>query len=124
MSKRSRQTGAAIVAASLLAVLLVSSAAAQSAKTETIVVGTLVGEKCVETGKLRPCPLEWAYPMVLFGEAGAYKLALAPIGVKLWELDRAFGRRVALKGSLSGDTFTIRSLALLEPLEEGKVTRA
>ncbi len=124
MKRREGSTIVAIVVACLVAVTFVSDAAAQGGTAETIVAGTLVGEKCVETGKLKPCPLEWAYPMVLFGESGTYKLALAPVGVNLWELDRAFGKRVAVKGILAGDMLTIRSLALLEPLDEGKVSRA
>ncbi len=89
-----------------------------------ILVGTLVGEKCVETGKLSPCYVEWAYPMVLFNQQGVYRLELDAVGVNLWELDRAFGKRVALKGRLRGDTITIRNMAPLEPLDSGQIVKA
>lgn len=119
----------AFIVAFLVAMSLPTVSTAQEPTTgasgeEVILVGTLVGEKCVETGKLTPCYVEWAYPMVLFNEQGVYRLKLDAVGVSLWELDRAFGKKVALKGRLNGDTITIRNMAPLEPLESGKIVKA
>lgn len=62
VNRRSARITIAIVVACLAVVSLVSSAIAQGGTAATIFVGTLVGEKCVETGKLKPRPLKCSQP--------------------------------------------------------------
>jgi len=79
--------------------------------------GKLIGEECAKRLKLTDCYLEYAYPMVLFTDEGEYyRLKLG--GVDQLELDKAFGKRVEISGTLEGRTIRVRRLKVLEPVGE------
>jgi hypothetical protein len=79
--------------------------------------GKLIGEECAQQLKLGECFLEKAYPMVLFTEEGDYyRVELK--GVDIVELDRAFGKRVELTGTVSDGEIKVKKIEILEPVNQ------
>lgn len=95
-----------------VAVLLLGWAAGAGAQE---VKGWLVGEKCALAGKVGECFLENAYPMVLFtGEGEFYRIDLD--GVDAIELDKAFGKEVAVEGEMAENRIKVRQIKVVEPV--------
>lgn len=78
------------------------------------VKGWLVGEKCARAGKVGECFLEDAYPMVLFTAEGEF-YRIDSDEVDIVELDKAFGKEVAVEGEVTEDSIKVRKIQVKEP---------
>jgi hypothetical protein len=84
------------------------------------VKGRILGQQCVEKGKIGECYLKWADPMVFWTEEGdTYAIDLAASGIQQERLDEAYGLEVELYGRTvpgeKGDRVQISQLNILKP---------
>ena len=84
------------------------------------VKGRILGQQCVEKGKIGECYLKWADPMVFWTEEGdTYAIDLAASGIKQERLDEAYGLEVELYGKITpgekGERVQIAQLNILKP---------
>lgn len=98
--------------------------------------GRILGEKCVQMGKIGECYLQWAEPMVFWTEEGDYYHikfgGKMPVGETdectaekfCWQgkdldqaaLDKGFGQEVEVEGKIIGkDRIQLAQLTLLNP---------
>ena len=77
--------------------------------------GWIVGEKCVQAGKIGDCYRKWAYPAVLWTEEGkAYQLELLGEGLDEASIDKAFGKEVEIEGWVAEKQVMVVKMTVLD----------
>ena len=77
--------------------------------------GWIVGEKCVQAGKIGDCYLKWAYPAVIWTEEGkSYRFEFLAEGLDEVSVDKAFGKEVEFEGWISEDQVMVVKMTVLD----------
>ncbi len=78
--------------------------------------GRILGETCVQKGKIGECYLKWANPMVFWTEEGdTYRIILVGEGLDQVSLDKAFGREVMMEGWVTDEAIKVTKMTVLNP---------
>lgn len=97
--------------------LLVTTVAAPSVMAEgERIKGRILGEICVQKGKIGECYLKWANPMVFWTEEGdTYRIVLVGEQLDQVSLDKAFGREVIMEGWVTDEAIKVTKMTVLNP---------
>lgn len=78
--------------------------------------GRILGETCVQKGKIGECYLKWANPMVFWTEEGdTYRIVLVGEQLDQVSLDKAFGREVIMEGWVTDEAIKVTKMTVLNP---------